>query len=139
MGKHVSKALILALIGGASYVLMELAFRGKSHWTMFIMGGVLFLMIGAINEYIPWETSLLMQGCAGSIMVTYSELLVGLVLNIWLGMGIWDYSDLPFNFLGQICLPFSVLWIFLSILAVIADDLCRWKLFGEEMPHYTVV
>ena len=57
-------------------------------------------------------------------------------LNLMLGLHIWDYSDMPFNFLGQICLPFTILWLFLSLLCIFVDDWLRHALFHEEKPHY---
>ena len=48
----------------------------------------------------------------------------------------WDYSDMPFNILGQVCLPFSALWVLLSALAIILDDYLRYWLYHEEQPHY---
>ena len=56
-----------------------------------------------------------------SAIVTGAELVTGMILNVWLGLGIWDYSGMPFNYKGQICLPFSILWIFVSIAAIVLD------------------
>lgn len=137
--KKLGKALILFAIGGGIYCCMELGFRGRTHWTMFLIGGLLFLLIGAINEYIPWEMPLLDQGWLGAALITVTEFAAGCILNLWLGLDIWDYSDMPFNLMGQICLPFSLLWVFVSMLAVVVDDLARWKLFGEDKPHYKIV
>ena len=55
-----------------------------------------------------------------------------------LGLGVWDYSGMLLNYKGQICLPFSILWIFVSVAAVVLDDWLRYWLFGEERPHYTL-
>ena len=74
-----SKAAALFLTGGTAYALLETAWRGHTHWTMFVLG-----------------------------------------------------------YKGQICLPFSILWIFVSIAAVVLDDWLRYWLFGEERPHYTL-
>lgn len=52
------------------------------------------------------------------MIVTVLELLVGLVVNRWLGWNVWDYSDMPFNLWGQVCLQFSVAWFFLSAAAI---------------------
>lgn len=135
--KSTTEAVILFAAGGLLYCLFEIAWRGYTHWTMFILGGALFLLVGGLNETVlTWETPLLLQGVYGSVIATAAELLAGLVLNIYLGLGIWDYSNLPFNLLGQICLPFSLLWVLVSMLAVILDDYMRYWLFGEEKPHY---
>lgn len=133
------KHIVLFLIGAAVYVLIELAWRGHSHWTMFIIGGMMFVLIGSINEYIPWEMPLWLQGIIGSGIVTITELLSGYIINIKLGWHVWDYSNMPLNLAGQICLPFSLLWILMSIVAIIVDDWLRYWLFGEERPHYKLI
>lgn len=135
--RRLSKWLVLFIIGGALYALLEICWRGYTHWTMMVLGGVLFLLIGGLNEVaLTWETPLILQGIYGAAITTAAELLAGVILNIYLGLGIWDYSQMPFNLLGQICLPFSLLWVALSIVAVILDDYLRFWLFGEERPRY---
>lgn len=134
--RTILKHAVLALIGGCVYFLIELLWRGHSHWTMVVMGGVCFILIGDINEFIPWNMPLILQGGIGSAVITPMELVCGVILNIWLKLDIWDYSTMPFNFLGQICLPFSLLWVALSIAAVILDDWLRYWLFKEERPTY---
>lgn len=136
--KAILKHAVLALCGGFVYFLIEMAWRGHSHWTMAVLGGVCFVLIGDINEFIPWNMPLVLQGAIGSGIVTLLELVSGIILNLWLGLGIWDYSNMPFNFLGQICLPFSLLWVALSVVAVILDDWLRYWLFGEDRPTYTL-
>lgn len=141
--KRLVKAAVLAAIGGATYYGIERIFKtlvsgGRTHWSMAVIGGVMFLLIGSINEFIPWEMPLLLQGIIGSVAITAVELLAGIYLNLYLRLGIWDYSRMPFNLWGQICLPFSLLWVLLSIVAVILDDWVRYFLWGEARPHYTV-
>ena len=48
--KLTSKYLFLFAVGGALYVLIELLWRGWSHWTMFALGGLCFVYLGLINE-----------------------------------------------------------------------------------------
>lgn len=130
------RPLVLIGIGGLLYVLIEILFRGHSHWTMFLVGGLCFWLIGLINEIIPWEMLLWKQCVLGAAIVTVVEFISGCIINIWFGWDIWDYSDMPFNLLGQICLPFSIAWIGLSAVAIVIDDYLRYWLFGEEKPHY---
>lgn len=134
--KKMLKYLILLLIGGFVYYAFELVLRGWSHWTMFLLGGVCFVLIGEYNEHVSWDTPLLKQGVVGACIVTALEFVVGMIVNVYLGWGIWDYSNVPLNFMGQICLPFSIAWIAVSILAVVVDDWVRYFLFKEEKPHY---
>lgn len=134
--KQMLKPVILALIGGTIYVLIELAWRGYSHISMFFLGALCFVLLGGINEFVPWELGMIWQMLIGACVVTALELVVGIIVNIWLGLGVWDYSNLPFNFMGQICLPFSLAWTVLSGVAIVVDDHLRYWLFGEEKPHY---
>lgn len=130
------KHLILFAIGAAAYVLVEMLWRGYTHWTMAVLGGLCFVLIGGINNWIPWEMPLPLQAVIGAGIVTMAELVAGLVLNVFLGLGIWDYSNLPGNFLGIICPQFTAAWVGLSLLAILLDDWLRYRLFGEEKPHY---
>jgi len=106
---------------------------------MFILGGVCFVIIGLINELFPWDLGLLWQSIIGAFVVTICEFVTGLIVNVWLRLGVWDYSGLPFNIMGQICLPFFFAWIALSIVAIILDDYIRYWFFGEEKPHYKFI
>ena len=133
---RIVKPLVLWCTGGLIYVCCELLFRGYSHWTMFLVGGICFVLIGAINELIPWEMPIWQQAIIGSVIVTVIEFMSGCIINIWLGWAVWDYSDMPCNLLGQICLPFTVVWFFISIIAIILDDYLRYWLFDEEKPRY---
>ena len=134
--KAILKAIILMAVGGMLYALFEIGFRGYTHWTMIIVGGICFYLIGLINEVIPWEMEIWKQCVIGSLVVTAVEFVSGCIINLWLGWGVWDYSDMPFNILGQVCLPFSALWVLLSALAIILDDYLRYLLYHEEKPHY---
>lgn len=139
--KQWSKKGILFCIGGTIYWLIEFLWKtfislGTCHWSMFLLGGLCFLLIGELNEHIPWEMSIIKQGVIGSVIITGLEFIFGLTLNIWLKLNIWNYATLPLNILGQICLPFTIAWFFLSLVAIFLDDYLRWKWFEEEKPHY---
>lgn len=129
---------ILALIGGVIYGALELAFRGYTHWSMVILGGICFVAVGMLNEVIPWEMPLVVQMLCGSLIITALEFACGCVVNIWLGWDVWDYSAEWGNLLGQICPKFSVIWYFVSFVAILLDDYLRYWLFDEEMPHYKI-
>lgn len=131
------RPLVLWSVGGLIYVLIELAFRGHSHWTMFVIGGLCFVLIGAINEVIPWEMPVWQQAIIGAAIVTAVEFVSGCIINLWLGWNVWDYSGMPGNVLGQICLPFCAAWILLAVVGIVLDDYLRFWFFDEEEPHYT--
>lgn len=134
--KSILKYFILGWFGGSTYCSLEVIFRGRSHWSMVVLAFILFLLIGSLNNLFPWEMSLAKQGVIGACIVTVLEFMTGCIVNIWLGWNVWDYSNMPLNILGQVCLPFSLLWILLSIVCIIVDDYLRYLMFNEQMPHY---
>lgn len=134
--KSILKYFILGWFGGSTYCSLEVIFRGRSHWSMVVLAFILFLLIGSLNNLFPWEMSLAKQGIIGACIVTVLEFITGCIVNIWLGWNVWDYSNIPLNILGQVCLPFSLLWILLAIVCIIVDDYLRYLMFNEQMPHY---
>lgn len=134
--KILLKNTTLFFIGGIIYYLIEIAWRGYSHWTMYLLGGFCFLCIGLINEFFTWEIKIWKQAIYGTALITVLEFFSGCIINIWLGWNVWDYSNVPFNILGQICLPYIILWFPLSAAGIILDDWLRHFLFKEEKPHY---
>lgn len=136
--KYFFKYFILLLVGGTAYYVIEVLARGFSHWTMFLVGGICFILIGLINEITP-KIALLKQMGISAIIITLIEFISGCILNIWLGLNIWDYTDEPFNLLGQINLKHSLYWFLLSSVGIIIDDYIRYLLFGDDKPKYTIV
>ncbi|WP_294148197.1 hypothetical protein [uncultured Clostridium sp.] len=134
--KLFNKYLILFDTGGLLYVILELLWRGWSHWSMFILGGICFIALGLINEVFPWDMPLWKQMLTGACLVTALEFMTGCIVNLWLGWDVWDYSNLPGNILGQICPQFFVVWIFVSLGGIVLDDWLRYRWFGETFSHY---
>ena len=106
------KLPLMFLIGGSGYVGLELLWRGRSHISMFLAGGVSFLLLGKLTQARP-RLPFLLQGILGAIVITSVELLTGLLANR--SYTVWDYRAMPANFHGQVCLPFTLMWIPLSL------------------------
>ena len=102
----------LFVMGGAAYVGLEYLWRGRSHGSMFLAGGTCFLLLGKLGR-LKWHPAL--KCIAGSGIITAVELVTGLVANR--DYSVWDYRGVPLNFMGQICLMYSLLWIPVSLLA----------------------
>ena len=105
---------LLFSLGGLGYVALELLWRGRSHTSMFLAGGTCLLLIGHLEEVEP-KLSFPARIITGAGIITMVELAAGLLCNR--NHHIWDYRNVPFNFLGQICLPFCLLWIPISAVA----------------------
>ena len=134
--KIITKYLFLGAIGSIIYMSFEILWRDYTHWTMGVLGGICFICLGLITEILSWETPLALQMLIGSTIITILEFITGCIVNLWLGWNVWDYSNLPLNLLGQICLPFSILWYFISAIGIIIDDYIRYIYFDEEHPRY---
>ncbi len=134
--KDLFRESILFLIGGFIYVMIEIIGRGFSHWSMFIVGGLCFIIIGLLNEYYTWDIEFPLQMLYGCIVITLLEFISGYIVNIQLHWNVWDYHDRFMNLYGQICLYNSCLWYLLSAVAIVLDDVIRWKCFHEQKPKY---
>lgn len=130
------KYMFLGCLGGLLYIVLELVWRGFSHWTMFFLGGLCFVLLGAINEIIPWEMPIWKQALIGTAIITALEFLTGCIVNCVLEWNVWDYSGVPLNILGQICLPYILLWVPVSLTGIVLDDWLRHWMFNEGWPKY---
>lgn len=121
----------LTCIGGYSYFLLELIYNGNSNWFSFILGGICFRIIDKIRLF---NLNTIYKCIISGMMITTVELLTGIFFNLLLNWNMWDYSLLPFNILGQICLPFSLIWIVLSFPAIKLDEMLTKKIYIQESP-----
>ena len=133
---QIEKYMILFAIGGMAYFLLEVLVRGYSHYSMFLCGGACFLCCGLLNENM--KIKIISPMDLSALIITAREFITGLIVNIWQKMDIWDYSQLPYNFMGQICLLYSIFWFLVSSVAIVLDDFLRYKIFKEEKPHYKI-
>ena len=130
------KYLFLFLLGGFGYFYIEILFRGHSHFSMIICGGLAFIFCGMLNQFFPFKITLFAQVILSSIIITLLEFITGYIVNIKLGWNVWDYSNLPYNLYGQICLSFTLLWLILSLICIFLDDWIRWRIFDEKKMEY---
>lgn len=108
---------MLFSIGALGYGLLEVLWRGYTHWSMLTAGGICFIFFAKIGEKLK-NTSIFLKAVIGSCFVTSIEFIFGVVFNIILKKNVWDYSKLPLNIGGQICLLYSAIWALLSIVFI---------------------
>ena len=112
---EILRKTILFALGGGTYVGLEMLWRGRSHFSMFLAGGLCLLLIGKLNHVRP-KLPLFLRAVAGAGIITAVELATGLAVNR--DYRVWDYRSLPGNYRGQICPQFAVLWLPVSALAM---------------------
>ena len=117
--------------GGLIYMLLEICWRGSTHWSMGICGGLCFCGI-YVFEILSPETHIFFKCLFGSIFITFNEFITGCIVNILLGWNVWDYSEMIFNVYGQICMIYSILWFALSFPAFKLSRLIRNRMFSEK-------
>lgn len=108
------RKILLFYIGGCAYLALELTARGRTDSSMFVAGGLCFLLVGRLNDIqprLPW----IPRAIVGAVIITMVEFWVGLAVNR--DYHVWDYRGEPGNFLGLICPKFTFLWIFVACFA----------------------
>jgi len=115
----------LFLLGALGYPAIEILWRGYTHPTMALAGGISAVLLFRINRGLA-RGALPLRLLASGATITLIELTFGVIFNLGLGMAVWDYSDLPLSLLGQICLPYSLLWCLLAL---------PFCLFLSRRPH----
>lgn len=130
---------------GTFYFFIEVAWKtahGRPEaisWTMLALAILLAVPMERFGAELPWKMSLLLQATICACGITVVEFAAGVILNIWLGLGIWDYSAMPGNLLGQVCPQFFLVWIALSMFGIVMLDWMRYTVEGGDRPHYKLV
>ena len=135
-------SMLLWFWGGTVYFLLEVAFKTltghpeRISWTMLIVAILLTVAVERCGYQLPWTVPLWLQALCCAALVTAVELVAGCVINLWLDLDVWDYSNIPGNFLGQICPQYSTVWWVLCLAFIPAFDWLRWAVEGGEKPYY---
>lgn len=134
------KSLVMFMAGFCAFITIEVLFRGYSYAMSGVMGGLAVIALDRINDEISWDMDLALQALIGGAFVTAMEFAVGAIAkytNILPQM--WDYTDVPFNLGGIICLPFTIAWTLLSVLAIFLADAINYYIFEDtKVPEYNL-
>ena len=101
-------------MGDFGYGIIEILFRGYTHWSMIIAGGLCFLVFYILNSILK-TNSILVRCLIAMLIITTIELIVGLIVNVVLKWNVWDYSNMFLNFMGQICVVYSGIWFSMGV------------------------
>ena len=122
------KNTLFLYLGGMIYAGLELLWRGRTHSSMFLLGGLCFVLIGGLGRVDP-ALPIPLRALVAAGIVTMLELGCGLLVN--LEYAVWDYRNMPLNYHGQICLPFTLLWIPISLAAIWLYDVVDRKINAQ--------
>lgn len=111
----VKRYIVFFLVGSLGYGAIELLWRGHTHWTMLIAGGICFSCFSVVANKLN-KRSLILKSIICALIVTTVEFIFGMIFNVGLNMNVWNYSEVPFNLYGQICPLFTFLWVGLSLI-----------------------
>ena len=114
MIKKMFLGLGLFIIGAVGYAGIELLWRGRTHWTMMLAGGLCLNILYVVfrkHRNMDYVT----RAVTGTMIITPIEFVIGIIVNYRLHMNIWDYSNERWNILGQICPLYSMLWGILTL------------------------
>jgi len=135
-GAKIRRILILWLCLGMIYLTIEGLWRGWTNIVMLPIGGFCGLAIGAVNQSPRfYRCKMVWQCLIGTIIVLAVEFISGCILNLWLGLGIWDYTGMFGNILGQVCIQYGILWFFLIPFAIWVEDYIRHVFWQEGNPY----
>lgn len=137
--KRIGQYIFLWICGGSIYYLIEYIFRGFSHWSMFLLGGICFSYFGMQGRETSWNEALWIQVVRCTIFVVASEFITGILVNKWMGWEVWDYSDQPYHIFGQVCLPFATLFSALCVFGICLSAYILHWCFGEKKPNFHIV
>ena len=115
---------VLFLVGGCLYSTVEIVYRQHTHISMFFAGGICLTLIAA-TDYLTPRLLFLFKALLCGLVITAVELVFGLIFNVLLGLNVWNYSGEPLNLFGQICLPFTFIWVLISVPALLLTRLTR--------------
>ncbi len=113
-------AFALLTAGGGLYMLLEWLWRGRTHPSMGLAGGVALLLTVGVMMHVGafWWRVL-----CGTVVITAVEFAFGAVVNVAFRWNVWDYSDRRDALYGQICGGYCLCWAVLSALIAIFYDL----------------
>jgi hypothetical protein len=100
---------------------------------MFFVGGLCGVLVGLLNQHPRfYRARVITQSAIGALIVLAVELIAGVVLNVWLGLAVWDYTGMPGNIMGQICVQYGLLWLLLMPFAIWLEDTARWLIYSWD-------
>ena len=137
--KKISMYTFIWAIGGIAYYAIEILYRGYSHWSMFVVGGTVLTFCTYQGVEMDWTEPIWIQILRATVFATSLEFITGIIVNKYMALSVWDYSDQPLQLWGQICIPFMLLFSGLISIAIPIGGVLVHRLFGEKKPNIFIL
>ena len=128
----IMKSLTMWSVGAFTYGLIEISMRGYTHISMGVLGGICLIIIDIICEKADKIRYMYMKMLICAVIITALEFVTGIIVNVWLELEVWDYSELPLDICGQVCPLYFGIWYILSFFGVAMSLIVRQLIFKEE-------
>ena len=115
--KNIYNYLLIFIIGAVSYSVLEIIWRGYTHISMALAGGISLMALFYLERKAK-RLPLVIKCVIGALFITLVEFCFGCVVNMAMDLNVWDYSDRSFNIMGQICPLYTLLWFVICIPAL---------------------
>ena len=129
--KKIIELITVFLSGGFIYGIVEILWRGHTHWSMGLAGGICFAGIYFIRKFCS-DIPLWIRCVTGAFVICAVEFATGFIVNLLLEWNIWDYSDRAFNIYGQICPLYAILWFLICFPGNIISHEIESKFFKDQ-------
>ncbi len=138
MKASIIRLITLWSVGAMTYGLLEILSRGFTHISMGILGGICFIIIDVVNTRASIIKRLSVRMLLCAFIITVLEFITGIIVNVWLRLAVWDYSEVPMNFCGQICLYYCVVWYLISYFGAFMSLTVRQLIFREDRIRFAL-
>lgn len=115
-------------VGAIGYSFVEILWRGYTHWSMGVVGGLCMLLM-YILEALLQHKHIVKKAIISAVIITVIEFISGIIINKIFKLNVWDYSNLKFNLMGQISLVYSIFWFLLCIPGLFLCKILKHRIF----------
>lgn len=137
------RKVVLFFLWGFLYCSIEIVYRGFSHVSMFLLAGLLgVFFIDTPNNIWGFHLDYLLQVFISTFFCILGEGITGYIVNVKMGLNVWDYSHLFGSFFyGQCNLLFAMIWMILIAFVGIpfCDAYNYYVCKDKDVPYYQIL
>ena len=86
-----------------------------------------------------WISFAVVVTLLAQVAIASGEFITGIFVNNVMHWNVCDYTDQPFQLMGQICLPFTIIFSGLCAVGILLSGYLLHFLYGEKKPEFHVL